>query len=89
MSIRESRFGRLTSHFFAGFLDNDLLVSSEAGMSNLLSQVLGVCAVPGLFYSLLCTMRYGGTPRVMRQIYVMETTSCSSISPWWWPVFWR
>jgi hypothetical protein len=57
VSIRESRFGRLTGHFFAGFLDNDLLISSGGGMQNLLSQAIGLLAAPGLFWCLLMSMK--------------------------------
>ncbi len=58
MSIRESRFGRLTEHFFAGFLDNDLLLSPGAGMENALSQAIGLIVAPGLFYCVLAYFKY-------------------------------
>src|SRR5512134_2483269 len=58
MSIRESRFGRLVEHFFAGFLDNDLLSSSEAGMHATLTQIIALVAAPGCIYSLFLIRRY-------------------------------
>jgi hypothetical protein len=58
MSIRESRFGRLVEHFFAGYLDNDLLSSSEAGMHATLTQIIALVAAPGCIYSLFLIRRY-------------------------------
>ncbi len=58
MSIRESRFGRLVDHFFAGYLDNDLLSSSEAGLHATLTQIIGLVAAPGCIYSLFLIRRY-------------------------------
>jgi hypothetical protein len=72
MSIRESRFGRLVGHFFTGFLDNDLLVSSEGGMRNLLSQVSAVLITPGLFYCLLGTLKYGSLRGPVREMLASE-----------------
>jgi predicted permease len=73
MRIRESRFGRLTGHFFGGFLENDLLMSAEAGMQNALSQALALIIAPGLFYSLLaCLWKYGSMPDATRQMLAWE-----------------
>ncbi len=72
MTIRESRFARLTGHFFAGFLDNDLLTSPQAGMQNLLAQLIGLVAAPGLFWCLLITMKYGAVRYPLREMLAWE-----------------
>jgi hypothetical protein len=68
MSIRESRFGRLVEHFFAGFLDNDLLSSSEAGMQAALTQIIGLVAAPGCFYCLLALFKYAAVYYPEREV---------------------
>ncbi len=65
MRIGQSRYGRLVSHFFAGFLNNDLLVSPEAGIEGAMSQAMGLMIAPGLFYGLFAFMKYGAIPAVM------------------------
>jgi len=72
MPIREIRFVRLVRHFFAGFMDNDLLMSAENGMQNALSQVLGLAVAPGLFYCLLITMKYGAVRYPRREIMAWD-----------------
>ncbi len=68
MSIRESRFGRLVEHFFAGFLDNDLISSPETGMHAALTQILGLVAAPGCFYCLLMLLKYAAVDYPEREI---------------------
>lgn len=58
MSIRETPFGRLTAHFFAGFLENDLLITAETGVDRALAYVLGLIAVPSLFYCIFAIFKY-------------------------------
>ena len=72
MSVRDSRFGRLAGHFFTGFLDNDLLISSQVGMQNLLSQLAGLLAVPGLFYCLLLPIKYGPMRHSVREMMTWD-----------------
>ncbi len=72
MRIRESRFGRLVGHFFGGFLDNDLLMSAEAGMHGALSQIIGLIVAPGLFYCLLSTLKYSSLPARLREFSAWE-----------------
>ncbi|MGE5646745.1 MAG: hypothetical protein ACM336_13235 [Acidobacteriota bacterium] len=72
MSILETRFVRLVRHFFAGFLNNDLLISSEAGFENALSQIMGLIVAPGLFYGLLAFWKYGSLPDRTREMLAWE-----------------
>jgi hypothetical protein len=73
MSIAESRFGRLTGHFFAGLLENDFLISAGGGMQSLFVQLVGLVATPGVFYCLVfCSLRYRGLPRETREIMAWD-----------------
>ncbi len=58
MSICETRFGRLTAHFFAGFLENDLLMTADTGMQSALAHAVGLIAVPSVFYCLFAIFKY-------------------------------
>jgi hypothetical protein len=73
MRIRESRFGRLVGQFFAGFLNNDLLISAGAGIENTVSQAIALIVTPGLFYCLAAVLfKYSSVPDRLHEILAWE-----------------